>query len=281
MALLEQQINLIELTKKEKLVADYLLKNIETACFESSNEIAKRLNIGASSVVRLSKKLGFENYSALRRELQSEANGSALKGIISAPYEKLDDYGHLSDMELLNTYTQNIMEHIRTDSKKGTECKLIEAADAILKAKRVFVVGHRACAGFASSFVTMLACCRPDVFVAGNRPLVDQLIDLTPDDLLIAVSFSRYSKDTIFAVKMASDSGCKIISLTDHYTAPIAGYSDIVIINNVDNFSFFNTYTSCVMNMEKIVLLISHRSKEKTQNRLKEMERYLEITNQY
>ncbi|UQZ90603.1 MurR/RpiR family transcriptional regulator [Deltaproteobacteria bacterium Smac51] len=279
---IEQRADLAALTKKEKIALDFLIKNQGTACLMTSNEIGRELGIGASSVVRLSAKLGFENFTAMRKALHNQVLGSGQPAPEQIPYEKLADTEHLSEPELLEAYTRNVENHIRVDSNRETEAKLQSVAGAILKAQRVFVVGFRACAGFAGAFVTMLTCCRANVFSVGrDQPLVDQLMGLTSKDLLIAFSFHRYSKDTFFAAQMARDMNASVAVMTDSFTAPLAEYADIVVINSVDNFSFFNAYTSLVMNMEKIVLLVGHKSIKDTRKRLADMERYLDKTNQY
>lgn len=278
---IEQRAKLASLTKKEKLAFDYLLKNLNKACFLTSNEIGRELGMGASSVVRLSAKLGFDNFTEMRKWLQAGAAAAASAPAEVVPYEKLADTKGLPEPELLEAYTANVLNHIRADSSAGTEAKLSQAAEAILKAERVFVVGFRACAGLASTFVTMLSCCRSNVFLAGQQPLVDQLVGLTQKDLLIALSFHRYSRDTFFAAQMAGEMKAGVVVMTDSYAAPLAEYADTVVISGVENFSFFNTYVSQMMNMEKIALLVGHRSVKNTRKRLSDMEHYLDKTNQY
>ena len=130
--------------------------------------------------------------------------------------------------------------------------------------------------------VEVMACIRPDVFVLNNNgPIVDRLIDLGKNDVVVAISFNRYSGNTKFAVQIARDAGAKIISFTDFYTSPIAQGVDKVIINSVENFSFYNSYASSMMNIETIVALVSKKNIAANKKRLMKMETYLEQNGEY
>lgn len=283
METIEQRACKTELSNTDKTVLDFMLKNKKQACFLTSNEIAERLSVSASTVIRLSKKLGFENFTTFKKAFQREqAEQDCDYTTMEIPYEKIKQYEKLTDSELIAALRQNVLGNIKKDISNELNSTFIEAAEIITKAKRVFIVGFRACSGFASSFGVMLSCIRPEVLVIGNhQPLVDCLIDLVAEDVLIAISFKRYSSDTIFAVEMAKDAGCKVIAMTDSYTAPIAQGAEKVIVNSIDNMSFFNSYASFIMNMETIVALVSKRNKELNESRLMKMEDYLERTGQY
>ena len=269
-----------QLTDKDKIILDYILRNKKTVCFLTSNEIADNLDVSPSSVVRLSKKLGYENFSTFRKALQNEV--AKLNSISEIPLEKIEQTDKLSEVELINAFRQNVLKNITTDIANKESEKFSETAELISKAKRVFVVGYRACTGLASIFGVMLSCIRGNVYVLGNNmSAVDQLIDLNSNDVMIAISFKRYSNNTKFAVEMAKDSGAKIISFTDYYTSPIAQGVDKVIINSVENFSFYNSYVSALMNIETIVALVSRKNVTANKKRLMKMEKYLEKNREY
>jgi len=280
---IEQRACKTELSSNDKTVLDFMLKNKKQACFLTSNEIAERLGVSASSVIRLSKKLGYENFTTFKKTFQQEQFAHDLDYTpVEIPYEKIKQYENLSDSDLIVALRQNVLGNIKKDILNDSNSTFIEAAELISKAKRVFIVGFRACSGFAASFGVMLSCIRPEVLVIGNhQPLVDCLIDLAAEDVLIAISFNRYSSDTIFAAEMAKDAGCKVIAMTDSYAAPIAQGAEKVIINSIENMSFFNSYVSFLMNMETIVALVSKRNKDLNESRLMKMEDYLERTGQY
>ncbi|MDO5563266.1 MAG: MurR/RpiR family transcriptional regulator, partial [Synergistaceae bacterium] len=228
------------------------------------------------------KKLGFENFSRLRRALQEEVS-RADDGIrAEVPHEKIKRYENIPDKELLSAFSQDVLRNLRGDITAENDRKLIEATEMITNAERVFIVGFRSCYGFADTMAVRLSCVRPGVIVVGSSlPLVDTLIDLTDRDALIAISFARYSTDTAFAVRMASDAGCGVIAMTDSYAAPIAAYAAKTIISNSGSMSFFDSYVSLMLNVEKMLLLISKYNKKSNEQRLMKMEKYLSETGQY
>lgn len=270
------------LTPKDKIVLDYILRNRETACFMTSAEIARILGISPSSVVRVSSKLGFENFSHFKRALQEELAENRKKEKTQIPYEKIKSVELLSEDEIIAVLKDNVLRNIENDQTTADYVNYRKAAKLIAEAERVFIVGFRTCAGFASSFGVMLGCVRSGVYVVnGSRPLVDSLVDLTEKDAVIGLSYERYSSDTVFAVNMAKRAGSHIVALTDKYTSPLCAGAEAVILNSTDNISFYNSYTTLVMAMEVIVGLVSKKNKKQNEERLIKMEEYLRETGQY
>lgn len=271
-----------KLTPKDKIVLDYILRNREKACFMTSTEIAGLLGVSPSSVVRVSSKLGFENFSHFKRALQEELAESRKKEKSLIPYEKIKTYESLSEDEMIAVFKANVLRNIENDQSTADYAAYRKAAGLISGADRVFIVGYRACAGFAASFGVMLGCVRPGVYVVnGSQPLVDSLVDLTQRDTVIGVSFERYSSDTVFAVNMAKRSGSHIVALTDKYSSPLCCGAEAVILNSTDNISFYNSYTTLIMAMEVLLGLVSKKNKRQNEERLIKMEEYLRETGQY
>lgn len=278
----ESRIAGAKLSPNDKLVLDYILKNKETSCFRTSAEIAGILQVSPSSVVRMSSKLGFESFAGFKRALQEELADSRKKQGQTIPYEKIKDFSDLTEEEWIGVMKGYALRNLERDQTTADYVSYRKAAGLINEAERVFIVGYRACAGFAASFSVMLSCVRPSVYsVSGNQPMVDFLVDLTERDTVIALSYERYSSDTIFALHIAKRAGSHIVALTDKYTSPICPGADAVILNSTDNLSFYNSYVSLTMSMEILVSLVSRKNKMQNEERLMKMEEYLRETGQY
>ncbi len=271
-----------KLTAKDRLTLEYIMKNQETACFMTSAELAQELHISASSVVRVSAKLGFESFAMFRRALQEELAREMHKERKQIPYERIKDYADLSEEELITAIKGNVLHNIERDQSTADDSSYRKAAGLLAGAAKGFIVGFRACAGFALSFGVMLGCVRPGVCtVEGSRPLIDALVDLTEEDAVVLMSCERYSAETVFAAKMAREAGSHIIALTDKYTSPVCVGAEAVILSSTDGLSFYNSYAAMVMAMEVLTGLVSRRNKEQNEARLMKMEEYLRETGQY
>lgn len=280
---IESRISGAKLSTNDKTVVDYVMNNRENACFQTAAEIAEILAVSQSSVIRISAKLGYESFGRFKRALQEElANSRLQKQKEPIPYEKIKNYTNLTEDELIEVMKGYALRNLERDYSASDYMSYRRAARLIDQAERVFIAGFRACAGYAASFAVNLGCVRPCVYtVSGSQPLVDFLVDLTERDTVIAISYSRYSSDTQFAVNMAKRAGSKIVALTDSYAAPICSGADAVILNSTDNLSFYNSYVSLVMSIEILVALVSKKNKKQNEERLMKMEEYLRETGQY
>ena len=269
-------------TANDNKVFDFIMCKKRVACFLTTNEIAEYVGASPSSVVRISRKLGYENFSAFRRALQEDITGESAANRHLVPHEKIKHYQNLSDKDILSAYSSNILNNLLSDTDSENDKKIIAAAKMISEAKHVYIVGFRACAGFAASASVMLSCIRADVtFPCSGRPTIDSLIDMTPDDVMMAISFARYSTETSFAVQLARDAGCPVIAMTDSYAAPIAKDAAKVIISNSGSMGFFDSYIGFWANVEKIFILASKYCRSTNEARLEKMEKYLGATGRY
>ncbi len=281
---LEARIAAARLTPRDRAVLDYIVKNKKEACFETAAQIAKKAGVSASAAVRVSGRLGFESFAQFKRALQAELKRELEGGmkVRPIPYEKIKSYDGLTDEELIGAIRQNALRNIERDQNPGDYGSCSRAADILSEAERVFLVGFRACAGFAASFGVMLSCVRPGVHVVnGSCPTVDTLVDLTGRDAVAVISYDRYSSEAVFAASMARKAGSRIIAVTDRPSSPVCAGAEAILLNSTENLSFYNSYVSLVMTMEVLTGLVSSRGREQNEERLKKMEEFLTETGQY
>ena len=269
------------LTEGDKKALDFIVANKKNACFMSSYDIAERIGTSPSTVVRLSKKLGYGNFSAFRRALQAEVAGAegatlAERSAKRMPMNAENDYSALA------CYTENLMETIAAGATVENDRRLVEAADIIAAARKVYIMGFRACAGFAASAAVQLSCLRAGVVTPGEcRPLVDQLIDLSPEDAMIVISFAHYSSDASLAAQMAREAGCPVVAMTDSFAAPPARGAAAVILSRSSGAGYLDSHIGYLANMEKLLLLAARRLTKQSAERRERLEKYLQRTGKF
>jgi len=269
----------VKLTKSEKALADYILANFREVCFLTSTELAEKIGISHSSVIRFSKDLGFNGFSAFQQEIrrQYDAYLENHDEAITVPVDKLSkSLAKLSQdniAEALHDMTRNNLQYTMLNNSTAS---MEAVAEAIVNADMKYIVGHRGCAGVASFLQIILRDTLPGVFANESNSLnaFDFLADIKEDDVLIVISFPRYNKQAKMAAQLAHEAGATVIVMTDSPTAPIAGYADHLVLSSVGSLTFFNSQVGPMFAAEMLCSYVCKRVGAENEKRLKLVDKY-------
>ena len=217
-----------KLSKGQKRLADYVRENYDKAVFLTASRLGEVVGVSESTVVRFATQLGYKGYPGFQKALE-ELVRTRLNSI-----QRMEvTYGRISQSEILATVLQSDIEKIKL-TLTGIDQKAFELAiDTILNAKKIYVIGIRSCAPLASflSFYLNLIC--EDVVLVNTNSsseIFEQLIRINEKDVIIAISFPRYSMRTLKALEFASNRKAKVITLTDSVHSPMNLYSSCNLI---------------------------------------------------
>ena len=227
------------LTKSERTVAEWFERSLEQLAFLTINEVSQHTGVGEATIVRFAKKLGFESYSALQREVQLAVQQQFSLG------DKLQQSLDNSDEGPLRRTYQRDLENLRRTYEQADAVVFNAAVEAIAQANRVGVVGLRASAGAAIYLSFTLNLLRPGVVLIRQDldHVHDQLLDFGPEDVLVAVSLARPARKTLETVQEAKKRyGTAVIALTNSTVSPLARQADHVLV--VAGEGTFNSYAA-------------------------------------
>lgn len=227
------------LTKSERRVAEWFERSLEQFAFLTVNEVSRQTEVSEATIVRFARKLGFESYSALQREVQLAVQRQFSLG--DKLQQTLEDG---NEGPLRRAYRRDL-DNLRRTYEQTDEATFAEAVEAIVKARRVGVVGLRASAGAAVYLSFALNLLRPDVALIRQDldHVHDQLLDFSPQDALIAVSLARPARKTLETVQEAKQLyGVTVVALTNSAVSPLARHVDHVLI--VAGEGTFNSYAA-------------------------------------
>ena len=253
---LRAQLMGVKLTKKEKLIADFILDNFAEACFITSTEIAKRIHVSDSSVIRFTRTLGYSGFMEFQRAIRKAYT------------------------ERMNSVSDNITipsERLNSCINRNDTIDFERAASLIAGSKRKFIVTSRANSCIGDMLLLLLKHLLPDVYETSHPALnvIDHLCDITENDCIVAVSFPRYSEMDFLATQMAYDAGAKIILITDKASSPLAQYATQILTVSVDSNTFFNSYVAVLFTMELLCSFISKKMGYSTEAKLELIDKYL------
>ncbi|MDO4531855.1 MAG: MurR/RpiR family transcriptional regulator [Bacillota bacterium] len=269
----------VKLTKKEKLIAEFVLDHFAEACFITSTEIARRLNISDSSVIRFARTLGYGGFmefqKAIRKTYADRIN--SVSESITVPSERLKvSIDKLGD-DIVGSYFSNVIQNLQSSIQQNDGIDFERAAELIIGSRRKFIVTSRADSGIGDQMLLMLKHMLTDVYETSHPALnvIDHLSDIMAEDCVIAVSFPRYSQMDLLAMQMAYDAGAKIVLITDKDSSPLAQYATQVLTVSVDSNAFFNSYVAVTFTLELLCTFISKKMGHSPEAKLKRIDQYL------
>lgn len=266
--------------KKEKLIAEFILDNFAEACFITSTEIARRLQVSDSSVIRFTRTLGYTGFMDFQRSIRKTYTEriNSVSDNITIPSERLKlSIGKLDQSDIMESYFSNVLQNLKSCVNQNDSLSFERAAGLITGSKRKFIVTSRANSCVGDMLLLLLKHLLPDVYETSHPALnvIDHLCDITENDCIVAVSFPRYSEMDLLAAQMAYEAGAKIVLITDKASSPLAKYATQLLTVSVDSNTFFNSYVAVLFTIELLCSFISKKMGYSTEAKLQLIDKYL------
>ncbi|WP_432408305.1 MurR/RpiR family transcriptional regulator [Wukongibacter sp. M2B1] len=265
-----------ELTKKQYMIAEYILNNYKTAVFLSSIELGKKANTSEATVIRLANALGYSGYLDMIKDIQDYIRREI------TTIEKVEKLENIyKDKTVLDEIIYTNLFMIKSLRKYINNDDILKIVTDISKYNKVVVVGFESSSGIAEYIGYNLSRIASNIEVINHssRDLFNVISKLDDKTFGIIISFPRYSKNTVNIAKLLKKKGAKIFSITDSILSPVKEYSDYsIIVPLQDSNRFYSDITIGVMTIFQGVLLqYITDNYEDVQKRLKDLEEFNEV----
>lgn len=249
-----------KISKGHKKIAQYILVHYDKAAFMTAAKLGETVGVSESTVVRFASELGYDGYPGLQKALQD-----AMRNKLTAVQRIEVSLDQLKDGEVFRSVLMHDIEHIRHTLEETAMADFERAVDNIVSAEHVYVMGIRSSSALASFLGYYFKLMLPNVTLVqtGSRSeLYEQLMHLSDKDVLIGISFPRYSKQTVNAISYAHNKGAKSIAITDSVESPIANNADSVLIARSDMVSFVDSLVAPLSLINALIVAVSIKNKE-------------------
>lgn len=260
----------VPLTLSQKKVVDYLCSHAEEVIFMTAAQVARRLGISDSTVVRLAPVLGFESFREMKHHLRSQL------------MERLDTVtriertiGKITSVEdVLGAIMQADLNNLARTAELLPKETFAEVVRVLKDTRDLHILGMRSAYSLAHFLAMSMHFLRrsPRLMAPGTHDLWGEISLLGPNSVLFAISFPRYTRLTVEAAQAAHDAGATVISLTDSVLSPLAACSDYVLPAFYRIDSFVESYAAAFSVINAVVTGIAFLDGAKTSERLKRME---------
>lgn len=220
------------LSKGQKLLAAYITDHYDQAVFLTAAKLGETVGVSESTVVRFAMHLGYKGYPQFQ-----EALAELVRGKLHSVQRMEDMYGRISQSEILETVLQSDAKRIQNTLKEIDDQAFDLAVETILEAKQIYVIGLRSCAPlaeFLSFYLNMMVGGVKLLHTSSSSEIFEQMLQIGQGDVLIGISFPRYSVRVLKAMEFANNRNAKVITLTDSVHSPMNLYSSCNLIAQSD-----------------------------------------------
>ena len=256
-------------SKGQKLIAQYILKNYDKVAFMTACKLGEAVGVSESTVVRFANALGYSGYPKLQDALQE-----VIKNKLTT-VQRVDMVKEFNDdSAILKKIVKSDMDNIKNTLEEIDEKAFEEAANRILKAKRIYIVGMRSSFTIAQYLGFYLGIILDSVHVIRTDmgDAFEQVVKINEDDVLIAISFPRYSKKSYQIVSYAKEKGAHIVSLTDSPFAPVASFTDNLLLVKSNMVSFVDSLVPALSIANALIVSVGMKEKEDIKQHFDDLE---------
>jgi DNA-binding MurR/RpiR family transcriptional regulator len=260
----------IQLTSSQSSAAQYIMDHYDEAIFMTASKLARQVGVSEATIVRLAQVLGFDGYPAMQRMLREKLQ----ERLTTVTRLEKSIRNVRSDGDVL---TKVMQEDIRNLSQTLQEISLdtFHQAVADMKiAKRIYVVGMRGAHAPALVLALYLRFLKKQAtaVIPGYGDVWNTLHGMGSEDLIIGISFPRYTKLTIDVLEYAQEQGARVGAITDSLFSPLARNADWVLPVHSRLDSFIESFTAAMSLVNALLTALSVQDSEETMKALKERE---------
>ena len=270
------ETNMSSFSKGQKRIAGYILEHYNEAASMTASRLGKLVGVSESTVVRFASELGYDGYPSMQRALQ-EMIRSRLTST-----QRIQQAGDmLSGQDLLTAVVQTDMDKLRMVVDEADRKEFDKVVNLLMGCSHLYILGVRSSyfvAGYLNFYMHLLS--ENVTLVQSNAAgeIFEQLFRIGPGDVLLAISFPRYSNVTVNTVKFARDRGATIVAITDNELSPVYQMSDAALLAPSEMISFVDSMVAPLSLINALLVAIGYRMGKDVSKTFGELE---DIWNEY
>lgn len=277
--LAEIERRLPDFSKSQKIISNYILQDYDKAAYMTASKLGAEVHVSESTVVRYAIELGFEGYPEFQHALQEIVRTKLTS------FQRMEVTNNLiGDGDVLTKVLLSDIDKIKRTVEEIDREAFDEAVDSIVNAKHIYILGLGSASVLARALNHSLRMIFDDVkliMASSANEIYEQTISIGKGDVMIAISFPRYSKKVVNTVAFAKNSGAGVIALTDSAASPIASHADQALYARSDMASFSDSLVAPLSVINALVVAVSRKKQDELTVRLHQLEKIWEEYNVY
>ncbi len=248
------------LSKGHRHIAEYIIEHYDKAAYMTAARLGQTVGVSESTVVRFADEMGFDGYPELQHSLREIVRNklTTLQRI-----EITND--RIGSGDILDRVVCADIDKIRRTLERIDHDHFKSAVNAIVNAEHIYIIGMRSSsslASFLSFYFNLIFNNVKHVSNTGGSEVFEQIMRISKRDVMIGISFPRYSKRAINAIEYAKSQGAYIVSVTDSNISPIAALADSLLLAESDMASFVDSLVAPLSIINAIIVAAGMSKKD-------------------
>ena len=258
-------------TRSQKIIADYLTENLNEIAFCTLEELAEKINVSTTTIIRFSRTLGYSGYSEMQKDIQS-----SIQTKVGLP-ERLSSQPFYPDNTLLSDSFQNDIHNIQHTLATQKNEDLQAVLTLISEAPNVYVLGMRSSFSISYYLASRLSEIRENVRLIQSVGMLypEEIVSAKEGDVCVAYLFPRYSKLSTTILSWLKNEGVKIILFTSHNYSAVQDYGDIILPCSISSLTYKNSYAAPLSLSNYLITALTQRNFDESQRVLQKTESIL------
>ncbi|MCD8232481.1 MAG: MurR/RpiR family transcriptional regulator [Clostridiales bacterium] len=264
------------MSKGQKALSTYITDNYDKAVFLTADKLGKAVGVSESTVVRYAACLGYRGYPEFQKALEE-----LVLGKLNSIQRMEVTYGRINQSKVLESVLQSDAEKIKRTLEEINQEAFEIALDIILNAEHIYIVGIRSCAPLASFMAFYFNLIFDNVHLlhtTSSSEIFEQMVRISERDVIIGISFPRYSMRTLKALEFANNRNAKVITLTDSVHSPMNLYSSCNLIAKSDMISIVDSLVAPLSVINALIVALCMKKQDEVAGTLETLE---EIWDEY
>ena len=265
--------NMSSFSKGQKRIAAFILESYDKAAFMTASKLGQTVNVSESTVVRFAAELGYDGYPSMQKSLQK-----MIRNRLTSVQRMEMAHDQIGD-DVVSSVLRSDVAMIRSTLEELDRGLFNRAVEAILNAKKIYIIGARSSMSishFLAFYFNVIFDNVREISENSASEVFEQILRVSKGDVVIGVSFPRYSSRTVKAMDYSRDRGATVIAITDSEASPIASKAHITLAAKSDMASFVDSLVAPLSLVNALIVAVSQKRDQDVAQTFRQLEQIWE-----
>lgn len=257
-------------SKGQKKIALYIEEHYDKAAFMTASKLGETVGVSESTVVRFATELGYEGYPKLQKAMQE-----MIRNKLTSVQRIEVTSNRIGNDNVLDSVLNQDIDKIRRTIEETSHEDFSKAVDEICNAERIYIFGVRSTAAIASFLAYYFELIFDNVRIintTSSTTTYEHIFRITDKDVMIGISFPRYSTMAVEAMNFARSRGAHAVAITDSMASPLVQSADSVLIARSDMASIVDSLVAPLSLINALIVATVLKKKDEVSENFRRLE---------